>query len=47
LEFEVSIYPNKEIKEQELKNLVEEGGLAIGFGTFRGVYGKFIVDRWE
>ena len=47
LEFELNIYPNKEIKEQEIKNLVEEGGLAIGFGTFRGVYGKFIIDQWE
>ena len=47
LEFELNIYPNKEIKEQEIKNLVVEGGLAIGFGTFRGVYGKFIIDQWE
>lgn len=47
LEFVMTIYPNKEIKEQEIKNLLAEGGMAIGIGTFRGVYGKFVIDRWE
>jgi hypothetical protein len=47
IEFRFSITPNKEIKEQEIKNLLEEGGIAIGLGTFRGVYGKFVVDRWD
>lgn len=47
LAFELTIYPNKEIKEQEIRNLFDEGGIAIGLGTFRGVYGKFIVEGWE
>ena len=47
LEFDLTIFPNKEIKEQEIKNLLTEGGQAIGLGTFRGVYGKFAVDKWE
>ena len=47
LEFELSIFPNREIKEQEVMNLIEEGGVAIELGTFRGVYGKFVVDCWE
>lgn len=47
LEFTLQIYPNREIKEQEIKNLFEEGGMAIGLGTFRGVYGKFVVDLWD
>lgn len=46
LEFDLTIYPNREIKEAEIKNLFEEGGLAIGLGTFRGVFGKFVVDAW-
>lgn len=46
IEFNLDIFPNKEIKEQEIKNLVEEGGLAIGLGTFRGVFGKFVIDAW-
>jgi hypothetical protein len=47
LEFDLTIYPNKEIKEQEIKNLLKEGGMAIGLGTFRGVFGKFDVTSWE
>ena len=38
---------NKEIKEQEIINLIDEGGRAIGLGTFRGVFGKFYIDMWE
>lgn len=47
LSFTLKIFPNKEIKEQEIRNLIEEGGLAIGLGTFRGVFGKFFVSEWE
>ena len=47
ISFKVSILPNNAIKEVEIKNLLIEGGLAIGFGTYRGVYGKFIVETWE
>lgn len=47
LDFNITIFPNKEIKEQEIRNLIEEGGAAIGFGTFRGVFGKFQVESWE
>jgi hypothetical protein len=47
LKFNLTIYPNQEIKEAEIKNLIEEGGLAIGLGTFRGVFGKFVVSEWK
>lgn len=47
LSFAILIFPNKEVKEQEIMNLFVEGGIAIGLGTFRGVYGKFAVTRWE
>jgi hypothetical protein len=46
LKFTVDIFPNREIKEQEILNLVEEGGRALGLGTFRGVFGKFRVEEW-
>lgn len=46
LNFTLQLYPNSEIKEQEIYNLFEEGGRAIGLGTFRGVYGKFRVADW-
>ena len=47
MSFNLTIYPNKEIKEQEIKNLLAEGGMAIGLGTLRGVFGKFEITRWE
>lgn len=47
LDFELTLWPNREIQEQEIINLFEEGGRALGLGTFRGVFGKFIIDRWD
>lgn len=47
LGFTLSIFPNREIQEQEILNLFEEGGRALGLGTFRGVYGKFLVQSWD
>ncbi len=47
LEFELSILPNQEIKEAEIYNLFIDGGLAIGLGTYRGVFGKFKVAKWD
>lgn len=47
LKFSISIFPNKEIKEVEIQNLFEEGGRALGLGTFRGVFGKFYVKDWQ
>ncbi len=47
LKFYLTLYHNNEIKEQEVRNLIEEGGHAIGIGTWRGVFGKFIIDRWD
>jgi hypothetical protein len=47
LSFTLRLYPNREIQEQEILNLFEEGGRALGLGTFRGLFGKFIVESWE
>jgi len=46
LTFDIQIFPNKEIKEEEIRNLFVDGGVAIGLGTFRGVFGKFEVTDW-
>ena len=46
LAFTLSILPNTEIKEQEIVNLFIQGGLAVGLGTFRGMFGKFEVAEW-
>jgi hypothetical protein len=47
LSFTMDIFPNREIKEQEIINLFDEGGRAIGLGTFRGVFGKFTIAQWD
>lgn len=47
IEFNFTLFPNKEIKEQEILNLFEDAGRAIGLGTWRGVFGKFFVKDWE
>jgi hypothetical protein len=47
LEFTLSFFANREIKEQDVQNLLQEGGAAIGLGTFRGVFGKFTIDKWD
>jgi hypothetical protein len=47
IEFDFELFPNREIKEQEILNLIQEAGLAIGLGTFRGVFGKYEVMKWE
>ena len=47
LAFTLTFYPNTEIQEQEVLNLFEDGGRALGLGTFRGVFGKFYVKSWD
>jgi hypothetical protein len=47
IEFDFTLFPNNEIKEVEIQNLIEEGGRALGLGTFRGVFGKFYIEKWE
>jgi len=45
--FDISIYPNPDgITEDVLHRLFERGGIAIGLGTFRGVFGKFVIESW-
>jgi hypothetical protein len=47
LHFELTIDENDELNEQQLVNLMKQGGRALGLGTFRGVFGKFKVAKWE
>lgn len=47
LSFTLTIDVNREVKEQEILNLFDEGGRALGIGTFRGVFGKFRVEQWD
>jgi hypothetical protein len=47
LAFEISLFPNDDLNETTLRMLFEKAGIAIGVGTFRGVFGKFIVKEWK
>jgi hypothetical protein len=47
LAFQVELFQNQDLNEATLRRLFEEGGIMIGLGTYRGVYGKFIVEKWE
>jgi len=45
--FELTLYKNPDLNENILKRLFEDGGIQIGLGTFRGVFGKFEITKWE
>jgi hypothetical protein len=47
LSFTIKLFTNPDLTEAILKRLFEDGGLCIGLGTFRGVFGKFEVEKWE
>lgn len=47
LKFTVDLLETPELNENLLRKLFEKGGIAIGLGTFRGVFGKFKVDEWD
>jgi hypothetical protein len=47
LEFKLTLFPNDQIQEQQLKNVFEKGGIAVGIGTWRGRFGKFTIAEWR
>lgn len=47
LRFKISLLETPELNEVLLKKLFEYGGISIGLGTFRGVFGKFRVESWK
>ncbi len=47
LEFELDMVKNDFFTEPLLRSFFERGGVMMGLGTFRGVFGKFAVDGWE
>jgi hypothetical protein len=46
LSFTLTILPNRLIQEQQILNIVTEGMIALGLGSFRGRYGKSEVVGW-
>ena len=47
LSFMLTMFPNKEIQETQVANIMKDGGIALGLGTWRGVFGKFAITGWE
>ena len=47
LAFSLRFFRNEEITEEMVQDMFVRGGIAVGLGTFRGVFGKFIVDQWK
>jgi hypothetical protein len=47
MRFTVQILENNAIKESTVRQLLVDGGIAIGLGTYRGTFGKFVVDFWK
>lgn len=47
LRFTLTLYPNRQIQEQQLMNVFTEGLISLGLGTFRGQFGKAEVALWE
>jgi len=47
LSFEICMFENEYFSETLLRNWFEKGGLVIGLGNYRPVFGKFKVEKWE
>ena len=47
IEFNLSLMKNSVVDETLLRTAFDKGGMALGLGTFRGVFGKFWVAGWE
>jgi hypothetical protein len=47
LSFTLTLLQNKEVNEDLLKKMFDDGGICIGFGTYRGRYGKFVIKQWK
>jgi len=47
ISFSLTLYKNNALAEPMLRKLFEQGGIACGLGTYRGVFGKFQVTQWE
>lgn len=44
--FKLTLFKNSEIDETYLQTAFVKGGISLGLGTFRGVFGKFMVESW-
>ncbi len=47
IEFTVTLFKNPVVDETFLQTAFVRGGIAMGIGTYRGVFGKFEVVGWD
>lgn len=45
--FSISLFSNDTFDELLLKTAFVRGGMALGLGTYRGLFGKFTVEKWD
>jgi hypothetical protein len=47
LTFKLTLLVNKVVQETLLMNVMAEGLLSLGLGTYRGQFGKCEIEKWE
>ena len=47
MEFIIRVFKNDVFDETLLKTGIMRGGLQMGMGTYRGLFGKFIIKEWK
>ena len=47
LNFTIHVMPSKDLDIKDLKRLFEDGGVCVGLGTFRPVFGKFALTKFD
>lgn len=47
LSFKLRFFKNTTFDESQLRIAFERGGESLGIGTYRGLFGKFTVSRWD
>jgi len=45
--FEINLIENPDITFEKLENWFNRGGIEVGFGAWRPLYGQFIVEKFE
>jgi len=46
LDFKINMLENQDVSIKLLEDIFHRGGIAIGLGTWRGLFGKFSVSKW-
>jgi hypothetical protein len=47
LSFTLTLFSNPDLNEGILRRVIDEGGICLGIGAYRGLFGKFVVSKWE